>query len=564
MEKPDKKGFDFDPIDLTGILPAKKESVKGDGVSSPAGEVQAVYDGFPIDSEKIDQIIDTLFEKMKKKGDFPTFSRQILEVNKILKLKYSSARDIANVIMRDFSLSKKLLKLVNSSFYGQFSKNGGISSVSSAMIILGADQIQQAAASLILFEHMQANAQNQGLKEIAVSTFMSGLMAKDLAMKNNMSDTEEFQVCGMFYNLGENLIAFYFPEKYQRILAIEQQKGMDRECAAQKILGLNFKELGVGVAKKWGIPGNIIRSMSCDPVKKPPPEGIKHSREDYLGYISAFSNALVRIYQDPDPAKRGLSITRLLGAFNGLVDIDSEGVDSLLNRVSEKIKAHATQLNINIGKSQLIKHMEPAKHMDPAKADAEPKSGQSQAANTLDKNPSEVRKRIYEDIRRIEECLKKDFRISDILVDILNVMSREFDFDRIAICIRDVGKNIIAVRHGLGKDIDAFCRDFQFPIGKTQDIFHLSMVRERDYSIPDINDPKYKALIPSWFRMMNMAKGFDLYALVINHVAIGFFYADRETERTYSSLEEQKNMKKLRNLAEKTIRIKKNNTETMD
>lgn len=547
-ERQDKKGFDFDPIDLTGLLPPKpsganSQATDGRGTSETSDPANSIDD-----YAKIDQTIDNIFQKMRKKGDFPTFSKQILEVNKILKLKYSSAKDIANVIMRDFSLSNKLLKLVNSSFYGQFSKDG-ITSVSSAMIILGADQIQQAAASLMLFEHMQANAQSQGLKEIAVSNFMSGLMAKDLASLSNIQDTEEFQVCAMFHNLGENLIAFYFPEKYHRILEIEKRQDIDREQAARKILSITFKDLGIGVAKKWGIPGNIIRSMDCDPVKQPPMPGRKHSREEFLGYISVLSNALCRVYQNPDSSGREAAIAKLLAQFNEVIELNNDDIDALLKRVSEKIKSHATQLNINIGQSHLLKNIEKDKSgYVPMKA--EPTNVKS--------SPAEVRKRIYEDIRRIEVLIKEPFVISDILMDILNVMHREFEYDRIAICIRDASRNIMAIRHGLGKDIDAFSRDFHFPIGKTQDIFHLSMIRERDYSITDINDPKYKALIPSWYRMLNMASGFDLYSIVIDHVAIGFFYADREKSTEYSSLEDQKNMKKLRNLAEKAIRIKKN------
>ncbi|MBU1169129.1 MAG: HDOD domain-containing protein [Proteobacteria bacterium] len=548
-QRNDKKGFDFDPIDLTGLLPPKasngldqKESTRvlpgmHRGPQAPLG-----------DYERIDQIIDSLFQKMRKKGDFPSFSKQILEVNKILKLKYSSAKDIADVIMKDFSLSNKLLKLVNSSFYGQFSKNG-ISSVSSAMIILGADQIQQAAASLMLFEHMQANAQNQDLKEIAVSTFMSGLMAKDLAGLALIQETEEFQVCAMFHNLGENLIAFYFPEKYQRVQDFEKRHDMSREEASRKILSITFRDLGIGVAKKWGIPGNIIKSMACDPISQAPLPGRKLSRDDYLGLISSFSNSLCRIFQGPDQRARGEAVTRLLEQFKGVIDLKTEDIEALLNRVSEKIKVHANQLNINIGKIRLIKNM--------GKDNGDGETVRV-AARGDKKNQVEIRKRIHEDIRRIDTLLTKDFVISDILNDILNVMSREFDFDRIAICIKDVANNTMAVRHGLGKDIDAFRRDFHFPIDKTQDIFHLSLVRERDYSVPDINDPKYKALVPSWFRMLHMASGFDLYVIVIDHVAIGFFYADRETASEFSSFEEQKNMKRLRNLAEKAIRIKKN------
>lgn len=549
-----KKGFDFDPIDLTGLLPEASSSA--DTAPSAVKKVPIATESLSSleHDQKVDRIVDSLFQKMKKKGDFPSFSRQIIEVNKILKLKYSSARDIANVIMKDFSLSNKLLKLVNSSFYGQFSKNG-ISSISSAMIILGADQIQQAAAGLMLFEQMQANAQSELLKEVTVRTFMSGLMAKDVAELSRFGDTEEFQICSMFHSLGENLIAFYFPEKYQRIIEISHRRGFDLSKASQKVLAISFHELGLGVAKKWGLPKNILQSMDCDPVKSPPTLGFKPKREDYLGYISVFSNTLSRIYQDPSANLRGPAIEALLSHFKGLLNINIEDMDGILNRVSDKIKTHATQLNIDIKKSRILANI--AKDSGKTSESSPEPSVKKSESSREKSNPEEVRKRIYNDIRRIEGLFRHDFALSDILLDILDVMHREFDYTRIAICIRDAGKNQVAVRHGLGKDIDAFIREFNFPFSHQKDIFHLCMSREKDYSITNIEDSRFKALIPGWYRMLNMAEAFDLYALVIDHIPIGFFYADREQSSEYAFLEEQKNMKKLRNLAEKAIRTKK-------
>ncbi|MCP4021463.1 MAG: HDOD domain-containing protein, partial [Desulfobacteraceae bacterium] len=83
----------------------------------------------------------------KEHESFLTFSRQISEVNRILNVKYSSANDIADVVLRDVGLTSKLLKLVNSSFYSHFS-NKGVATVSEAMIILGTEEIKLAAASL--------------------------------------------------------------------------------------------------------------------------------------------------------------------------------------------------------------------------------------------------------------------------------------------------------------------------------------------------------------------------------------------------------------------------------
>ncbi|MDA8402881.1 MAG: hypothetical protein M0Z56_01600, partial [Desulfobacteraceae bacterium] len=238
-------------------------------------------------------------------------------------------------------------------------------------------------------------------------------------------------------------------------------------------------------------------------------------------------------------------IKALLGQFKGVIDLDNDDLDGILKRVSEKIKTHAEKLNINTSQTRFLTNME--KEKTPKKS---PIKGKEQIEQ-------EIRKKVDGEIIRIDSRLKENFEISDILSDILSVMHREFDFDRIAVCIKEPGTNNMTLRYGLGKDIDAFKRDFYFPISKSQDIFHLCLNREKDYSIHDINDPKFKALIPSWYRLLNMAKGFELYAIVVNHVAIGFFYADWEENREFTPFEQAKCMKKLRSLAEKTIRLKK-------
>jgi len=103
-----KKGFDFDPIDLSGILPQPK-NVAGDDAKQVMAEAS-----LPDAVDEDTRTLEALYLKMKKKGDFPTFSRQIIDVNRIIATDKSSAKEISHVIMKDFSLTNKLLKLVNS------------------------------------------------------------------------------------------------------------------------------------------------------------------------------------------------------------------------------------------------------------------------------------------------------------------------------------------------------------------------------------------------------------------------------------------------------------------
>lgn len=538
-----KKGFDFDPIDLSALMTPKAPAM----VSAPDLTI------LPVTSlaDEQERLIEDLYQKMKKKGDFPTFSRQIIDVNRIIATDKSSARDISNVIMRDFSLTNKLIKLVNSVMYSQFNQNG-VSSVASAMMIMGTNQIQRTASSLMLFEHMKNNAENQQLKDITLLTYMSGLMAKDIAGHEGYKDQEEFQICGMFHKLGENLVAFYFPDKLRLIFEIEQKRGLSRDEAAQKILGLDFKSLGAGVAKKWGLPQNIIGSMMFDPGSFAQEKGRRFSRIERLGSISSFSNALCDIHRNPSPEQRKSSIARLLDLFSGVVDLGRNDVENLVKRVAERMKSHAAVVNIQIAHNEIIANMDGSGRRDSHLADkAAPPEKQENRKPRLD---------VDKEIKRIEDMLAGPLQISSVLTDILNIMERGFDYHRVAICIKQVGTNDISVRHGLGDGIETLIRDFKFTLRKSEDIFHLSLLREKDYSIHDIDDPKFKALVPDWYRNLNLSKGFDLFSLVIDHVPLGFFYADRDRTIDHIPFDQQKHMKKLRSLAEKAIRIKKGTT----
>ncbi len=326
-----KRGFDFDEINFSSLKNKKLNEEKD----------------FTADSDSnlaTDDIIDVIFVKMQTKGGFPSFSKQISDINKILKLKYASAKDIANVIMKDFSLSNKLLKLVNSSFYGQFSKQG-ISSVEKAMIILGADQVQQAAASLMLFEHMQTNSHSNELKKIAVKTFMSGLIAKEIAEEKNFNDAEEFLICAMFYKLGENLVAFYFSEKRDIINKLATKISLNK--ASIMVLGISYQQLGAGIAKKWGLPDNIVKSMRVKTPRKQALQKIDLSRVEKLGLLASFSNDLCEIQFSVKSNERNSIILNLIQDYHGRIDTGSEEINNILKKITDKIKTHSSHLDIN-------------------------------------------------------------------------------------------------------------------------------------------------------------------------------------------------------------------------
>ena len=156
---------------------------------------------------------------MRHKGDLPAFSQHIIEINKKLSslhsINFSSSGELANVILKDISLTNKLLKVVNSSLYGNLS--GKVTTVSRAVFLLGAEKVRIAAASLMIMDHLQNKSQADDFKDAALTSFFSAVISRDVAEKMMFSAKEEVFICSLLHNLGKHLVICYFPEEYNEI-----------------------------------------------------------------------------------------------------------------------------------------------------------------------------------------------------------------------------------------------------------------------------------------------------------------------------------------------------------
>lgn len=570
--KPHKEGFDIDVLDLSELMekakkgetekkeePPPKESApvtetieagpppktgekKEATIEKPAGSnIKRKH----LSEEQKGKIIDLIFAKMKKKGNFPSFTQQIASVNKILKLKYASAKDIADVIGRDFALSQKLLRLVNSSFYGQFSKKG-LSTITEAMIILGADCIQQMAASLMLFEMMQSSSQTDQLKDMTIGNFVSGIIAKDIAQVKGFNDTESFLICSMFNSIGEYMIIFYFPDEFEKVNELMRQNSIDKDIASSNILGVTYQELGVGIASKWNLPEYILMSMA--PIAK---NNIskKPTNQDMLQYVSSFSNEICEVAMLPDDTPNPKSLEDVMGEYQEMIDITSEEIEGVLDSVSEQIQEHATNLKIDVNKSRLLQKISgqsgKKEFIDPSAPEPAPK-----------KKKAEKKVPIHEKIKQIKLLLKRDYNIGDILTKVLDIMYNDFNYKRVGIGIKAIDGNEIAIRFVLGEDIESFKTNFLFKIKKSEDVFNIALRDNTDIIVHDVESPEAADIVPKWFKEMGCTNGFAVYPMIVDGIPFGIFYADSDSTKQNDYVKFHGDMKRLRTLAVKAIRMK--------
>ena len=242
--------------------------------------------------------------------------------------------------------------MVNSASYGEF--KGGITSVSQAVVILGFEQVRMAAMSLMLFTQLQNKSSPVDLEDAVISSFVSAIIARDLAVTAKMKEKEEAFICALFQNLGRILTIYYFPEEHGEIKDLVARRGLDDKGASRSILGISYDKLGVSVARAWKFPENIIYCM----------EGLREgkvekadSKLDRLRHLSTYANELCHICSNTMPSNNTIALETLAQRFESSFPISQAEVSALLDSAVAKVKNYSDFLGINVEKSGIIQRL---------------------------------------------------------------------------------------------------------------------------------------------------------------------------------------------------------------
>ncbi len=193
-------------------------------------------------------------KRLKSLQSLPTLPPVVTKLTHLLADEKTTAVQLAEVIEKDQVLTSKVLKMVNSAFYG-FPRR--ISTVSTAIVLLGFNVIRTLIITASIFEMMQSEDLSLWEHSLGVAA-ASGLLAQKLELQN----PEEVTTAGLLHDLGKVVIRSEFPETYQEILARVKEKGLSFREAEKEILGLDHSEIGEFLTNHWNLPERLVEPIA--------------------------------------------------------------------------------------------------------------------------------------------------------------------------------------------------------------------------------------------------------------------------------------------------------------
>lgn len=484
--------------------------------------------------------IDFLLRRMRLKGDFPALSESVSRIQRVALSETENLASLSGEILKDVALTQKLLRMVNSA---HFSAAGGpVSTISRAVALVGFAGIRNMALSLLLLEHMQDKGHAAQLKESFAHALLAGQVAGDLA--RDRREGEEVFLGSMFQNLGRLLTQYYFAEEWQQIARqLAPNAGLaEQERAAVQVLGIGFEDLGVAVARSWGLPDNLLRAMRA-PAGDPPARALDSGeRPRWMGRAG---NELAAALLTEEGAALEHRLAAIAGRHAAALGLKPAALLDAAQGARERIGhlAQAMGLQLAPGRASRALQVE-----GPAAPDDSLSPHRLQATLAVDAPtavlpraeaaapappappPGAMAELLAAGIQDITNTMvADDFKLNEVLRMVMETMWRALSFRRVVFCLRDPKTDTLTGRFGLGDGVEAASRAFRVALkgGPEADLFTAVCAKGADTLIADATAPNIAQRLPAWYRQAIDAPAFLLLPLSMKNAPFGLLYADK-------------------------------------
>lgn len=167
----------------------------------------------------------------------------------------SSIQDVADVILRDQSMSVKILKLVNSAFYG-FPKR--IGTLSHAISILGFETVRGLVLGISILDTFRVREFD--LVRFWEHSIRTASLTSYLAECLNYPRKDEAFTVGLIHDVGKLVFMLKAPETYREVVL----QGDINPCALElSLLQMDHAFAGAQVARSWNFPSTYVQAIEC-------------------------------------------------------------------------------------------------------------------------------------------------------------------------------------------------------------------------------------------------------------------------------------------------------------
>jgi HD-like signal output (HDOD) protein len=200
--------------------------------------------------------MDTIEKELGNVKDLPTLPMVLRQVSALIENNETDMKKIADVIMTDTALTVRIIRLVNSAFYGLRNR---VTSITQAVVIVGLRAVYNLMLGLTVIKLFKnGKSTHFDPHQLWRHSFGCGLLSQKIAHLVNYSFPDECFIGGLLHDMGRLVLDQFLHEKFAQACKLSVTGGSSLLKSEKAVIGFDHTEAGAWLAGRLNIPDSFI------------------------------------------------------------------------------------------------------------------------------------------------------------------------------------------------------------------------------------------------------------------------------------------------------------------
>lgn len=198
-----------------------------------------------------EQVAQAVVQEITHIATLPEITMKII---RLVEDPNSTAQDLNKVISNDPALGARILKVVNSAFYGL---PGQIGSINRAIVLLGLNAVKNIAIAASLAKLFRGGAlcPSFNARDLWTHSVAVAIGTQALAQRIGLGLPDEAFLAGLIHDIGIMVEAQARRPKFvEAVERLDREPGLTLREAETAVLGANHEQFGAALCRMWKFP----------------------------------------------------------------------------------------------------------------------------------------------------------------------------------------------------------------------------------------------------------------------------------------------------------------------
>lgn len=245
--------------------------------------------------------------------NLPTLPIMVQQIQKLIASPNSSMTQIGALIARDQAITARVVRLVNSAFYGFTTR---ISSIPQAIMLLGLNTVKNlvTGVSVVKMFGTAGGTELFDRQKFWLHSFSCAMGARMLAKELGRNDPEDYFLAGLLHDIGVLVLDQFFHEEFNSVLRHASEKQIGYCPAETAVLEITHGHIGEAVAEKWRVQDFLVHTIR------------NHHEPSSIGLGMESSRDIIEVVHIADVAANNVGMH--IGFFTGQQEYNDKAIDS--------------------------------------------------------------------------------------------------------------------------------------------------------------------------------------------------------------------------------------------